>query len=131
MMQPYEPADAQLITLQLRLLRDARAFLDPELQSGKVTPEQAYKVLENDVVLSHPFAQEEVERFTYRLPGQANSYFYGYTRLLDLRKDTEAALGPRFDQKKFHDFLLAQGLLPPDLMRKAVMETFIPTQKKH
>ena len=131
LMQPYEPADAQLITLQLRLLRDARAFLDPELQSGKVTPEQAYKVLENDVVLSHPFAQEEVERFTYRLPGQANSYFYGYTRLLDLRKDTEAALGPRFDQKKFHDFLLAQGLLPPDLMRKAVMETFIPTQKKH
>jgi hypothetical protein len=130
MMQPYEPVDGQLCTLQLRLLRDARAFLDPELQSGKVTEADAYKVLENDVVLSHAFAKEEVDRFTFSAPGQANSYFYGYTRLLQLRKDTEAALGPKFDQKKFHDFLLAQGLLPPDLMRKAVMDTFVPSQKR-
>jgi uncharacterized protein (DUF885 family) len=130
LMEPYEPAEGQLLTLQFRLLRDARAFLDLELQSGKVTPEQAYAVLENDVVLSHAFAKEEVERFTYRAPGQANSYFYGYTKLLELRKDTEAALGPKFDAKKFHDFLLAQGLLPPDLMRKAVMEDFVPRQKK-
>ncbi|HEY4381963.1 MAG TPA: DUF885 domain-containing protein [Acidobacteriaceae bacterium] len=129
-MQPYEPVDGQLLTLQLRLLRDARAFLDSELQAGTVTPEQADKVLENDVVLSHAFATEEVERFTFRSPGQANSYFYGYTKLLQLRKDTEAALGKKFDQKKFHDFLLAQGLLPPDLMRKAVMEDFVPSQKK-
>ncbi|HEX9199866.1 MAG TPA: DUF885 family protein, partial [Acidobacteriaceae bacterium] len=107
-----------------------RAFLDPELQSGKLNQADAYSVLENDVVLSHAFAKEEVERFTFRSPGQANSYFYGYTKLLQLRKDTEAALGPKFDQKKFHDFLLAQGLLPPDLMRKAVMERFVPGQKK-
>jgi uncharacterized protein (DUF885 family) len=130
MMQPYEPVDGQLITLQLRLLRDARAFLDPELQAGTMTPEGADKLLENDVVLSHAFATEEVERFTYRMPGQANSYFYGYTKLLQLRKDTEAALGPKFNQKRFHDFLLAQGLLPPDLMRQAVMEDFVPSQKK-
>ncbi|HEV2286663.1 MAG TPA: DUF885 family protein, partial [Steroidobacteraceae bacterium] len=128
-MQPYEPADGQLLTLQLRLLRAARAFLDPELQSGAVTPARAYEVLEQDVVLSHAFAQEEVERFTYRAPGQANSYFYGYTRLLSLRKETEAALGARFDQKKFHDFILAQGLLPPDLLRKAVLEEFVSSQK--
>jgi uncharacterized protein (DUF885 family) len=128
-MQPYEPAEGQLMTLQLRLLRAARAFLDPELQSGKVTPAQAYDVLEKDVLLSHAFAKEEVERFTFRSPGQANSYFYGYTRLLSLRKETEALLGAKFDQKKFHDFILKQGLLPPDLMRKAVLEDFVPSQK--
>jgi Bacterial protein of unknown function (DUF885) len=128
-MQPYEPAEGQLLTLQLRLLRAARAFLDPELQSGKVTPAQAYDVLEKDVMLSHAFAKEEVERFTFRSPGQANSYFYGYTRLLALRKETEAALGAKFDQKKFHDFILSQGLLPPDLMRKAVLNGFVPSQR--
>ena len=128
-MQPYEPAEGQLLTLQLRLLRAARAFLDPELQSGKVSPERAYEVLEKDVMLSHAFAKEEVERFTFRSPGQANSYFYGYTRLLTLRKETEAALGRKFDQKKFHDFILSQGLLPPDLMRKAVLDGFVPTQR--
>jgi uncharacterized protein (DUF885 family) len=128
-MQPYEPVEGQLLTLQLRLLRAARAFLDPELQSGAVTETQAYSVLEKDVLLSHAFAKEEVERFTFRSPGQANSYFYGYTRLLSLRKETETALGKKFDQKKFHDFILGQGLLPPDLMRAAVLEEFIPAQR--
>jgi uncharacterized protein (DUF885 family) len=128
-MQPYEPLEGQLMTLQLRLLRAARAFLDPELQSGATTPGQAYGVLEKDVMLSHAFAKEEVERFTYRAPGQANSYFYGYTRLLALRKETEKALGRKFDQQKFHDFILAQGLLPPDLMRKAVLEEFVPAAR--
>jgi uncharacterized protein (DUF885 family) len=125
-LQPYEPIEGQLMTVQLRLLRAARAFLDPELQSGAVTPDQAYAVLEKDVMLSHAFAKEEVERFTYRAPGQANSYFYGYTRLLSLRKETERALGAKFSQRKFHDFILSQGLLPPDLMRKAVLEEFVP-----
>jgi uncharacterized protein (DUF885 family) len=128
-MQPFEPVEGQLLTLQLRLLRAARAFLDPELQAGTTTEAQAYAVLEKDVVLSHAFAKEEVERFTFRSPGQANSYFYGYTKLLALRKETEAALGNKFDQKKFHDFILGQGLLPPDLMRAAVLEDFIPSQR--
>jgi hypothetical protein len=127
-MQPYEPVEGQLMTLQLRLTRAARAFLDPELQSGKITPAQAFDVLEQDVVLSHALAKEEVERYTFTSPGQANSYFYGFTRLLSLRKETEAALGAKFNQKKFHDFILAQGLLPPDLMRKAVLEDFVVSQ---
>ena len=70
-------------------------------------------------------ATEEVERFTFRGPGQATSYFYGYTRLMELRADVEKALGPRFDEERFHDFVLAQGLLPPDLLRKAVMDGFV------
>ncbi len=129
LIKPYMPLEGQLVSLDLRLQRAARAFLDPELQAGKITPADAFRVLEQDVVLSHAFAEEEVERFTYRAPGQANSYFYGYTKLIALREDTEKALGPKFDEKRFHDFVLAQGLLPPDLMRKAVMEDFVATQK--
>lgn len=125
---PFMPPEGQLVSLDYRLLRVARAFLDPELQAGKIQPAEAFRVLEQDVVQSHAFAQEEVERYTYRAPGQANSYFYGYTKLMALRKDVEAALGTKFSQKKFHDFILAQGLLPPDLMRKAVLEDFVPRQ---
>lgn len=129
LVKPYIPLEGQLISLDFRLLRSARAFLDPELQAGKIQPADAYRVLEQDVVLSHAFAEEEVQRFTYRSPGQANSYFYGYTKLITLRKDTEAALGSRFNQEKFHDFILAQGLLPPALIRQAVMTEFVPAQK--
>jgi hypothetical protein len=127
-MRPFMPLEGQLISLDYRLMRAARAFLDPELQSGKIQPAEAFRVLEQDVVQSHAFAQEEVERYTYRAPGQANSYFYGYTRLISLRKEVESRLGTKFNQKKFHDFILAQGLLPPDLMRKAVLEDFVAKQ---
>ena len=126
---PYMPDDGKLISLQLRLLRSARAFLDPQLQQGKTTPAEAMQVLEKDVVLSPAFATEEVERFTFRMPGQAVSYFDGYNRLLELRHDTEKALGSNFNAQAFHDFILAQGLLPPDLLRKAVMSVFIPSQQ--
>ncbi len=62
-------------------MRAARAFLDIELQTGKVTREQALATLRNDVVLSEPMANQEVERYTFWAPGQANAYFYGYSRL--------------------------------------------------
>ncbi len=128
MMLPYMPDDAKLVSLDYRLLRAARAFLDPELQQGKVTPEQSMQILEKDVVCSPAFATEEVERFTFRLPGQAPSYFDGYTRLLEIRSAAEKALGPKFDAQRFHDFILSQGLLPPSLLRKAVMEDFVKTE---
>jgi hypothetical protein len=124
-MLPYMPDDAKLVSLDYRLLRAARAFLDPELQQGKMTPEQAMQILEKDVVCSPAFATEEVERFTFRMPGQAPSYFDGYTRLLEIRKTAEKALGPKFNVQRFHDFILSQGLLPPNLLRKAVMEDFV------
>ncbi|MES1261514.1 MAG: DUF885 domain-containing protein, partial [Acidobacteriota bacterium] len=128
-MLPYMPAEGQLISLQLRLLRAARAFLDPELQAGQITPEQAMQILENDVVCSKAFATEEVERFTFRAPGQAVSYFDGFTRLLEIRQTAEKALGAKFSVQRFHDFILHQGLLPPDLLRKAVMEDFVVKER--
>ncbi len=124
---PYFPPDGQLISLQHRLLRAARAFLDPELQMGKITRDGAFKVLKEDVVLSDAMATQETQRYTFRAPGQATSYFYGYTRLNQLRGDAEKAAKGKFDQQKFHDFVLAQGLLPPQLLRKAVMGEFVPT----
>jgi len=124
-MLPYMPDDGKLISLQFQLLRAARAFLDPELQSGKVTPAQARQILQNDVVCSEAFATEEVDRFTFAAPGQAGSYFDGYTRLRALRADTEKALGAKFNVQRFHDFILSQGLLPPNLLRKAVLEDFV------
>jgi uncharacterized protein (DUF885 family) len=126
---PYMPKEGQLISLQFRLLRAARAFIDPELQAGKLQPADAMRILTQDVVFSVPFANQEVERYTFGSPGQATSYFYGYTRLLELRKETEEALGAKFSAQRFHDFILAQGLLPPGLMKNAVDDRFIPEEK--
>jgi hypothetical protein len=127
---PFMPAEGQLISLDYRLLRAARAFLDPELQAGTITPEKALDILMKDVVSSHAFAKQEVERYTLRAPGQANSYFYGFTKMIGLRRDTEQALGLKFNQLRFHDFILSQGILPPSLIREAVMGEFVEKMKK-
>ncbi len=123
-MKPYLPLEGQLISLQHRLLRAARAHLDPLLQLGEVTPAEVQRILEEEVVLSTAAATSEVQRYTFLAPGQATSYFTGYQRLMELRTDVERKLGDEFDRKAFHDFVLAQGLLPPALLRQAVMEEF-------
>lgn len=127
-MIPYEPLDGQLIALQFRLMRAARAMLDPMLNLGMIDRARAEKVLIEDVGLSKPMARQELDRYTFNAPGQAGSYFYGYTRILELRAETELALGDRFDRLAFNNFLLDQGLLPPDQLAKAVREQFVPAQ---
>jgi uncharacterized protein (DUF885 family) len=109
-------------------VRAARAYLDPELQAGTITPEQALAILTRDVVLSDGMARQEVDRYTFRAPGQATSYFYGYMNLVALRSDIQKALGPTFNAQAFHDFILSQGLLPPALMREAVIDHFTKSQ---
>ena len=128
-MVPYEPLEGQLFALQFRLLRAARAMLDPMLNLGLTDRDTAFRVLTDEVGLSKAMARQEVDRYTVRAPGQAGSYFYGYARILQLRAETELALGDRFDRKAFNDFLLDQGLLPPHLLAKAVREVFVPAQR--
>lgn len=127
--KPYEPLEGQLFALQARLQRAARAILDPMLNLGLIDKQRAHQVLTDEVGLSQGMASQEVDRYTFRAPGQATSYFYGYTRLMELRAKTEITLGPKFDRMAFNDFVIGQGLLPPDLLDQAVEKEFIPSRK--
>jgi uncharacterized protein (DUF885 family) len=129
-MMPYEPPAGQFTTLQFRLMRAARAFLDPMLNLGMISKERAHDVLRYDVGLSEAMTREELDRFTFNSPGQATAYFYGYMRLQQLRLQTELALGKNFNRQAFNDFIVNQGLLPPDQLAEAVRTQFIPSQQK-
>jgi len=126
LMQTFLPVEGQLFTLWSRAMRAARAFVDPGLNLGLITPESAKYILSHELVLSEALTRSELERYQFRAPGQAISYFNGYARLMALRAETELLLGEKFDQQAFHDFILAQGLLPPALIRNAVLEEFVP-----
>jgi len=125
----YMPLEGQLTTLQMRLMRCARAFLDPMLNLGMIEPPAAKRLLMDEVLLSEPMAKQEVDRYTFMAPGQATSYFFGYINLEALRAKTELTLGGRLNLQAYHDFIIHQGLLPPDLLDKAVTQEFVPQQK--
>ncbi len=127
--RPYLPLEAQLISLQYRLMRAGRMFLDPMLNLGMITPEEAKRLIVEDMAVGESWAQNEVERYTYRIPGQATAYYYGYGKMQALRAQTELHLRDDFDQRAFHDFVLAQGILPPDILKDAVMNDFVPSQR--
>ncbi len=124
-MLPYEPVEGQLIALQHRLLRQARAMLDPMLNLGLTDVETAQRILAEEAGFSPAMVKQEIDRYTFRAPGQAGSYFYGYSQLADLRIATELALGDKFDRMAFNDFIVGQGLLPVNLLAEAVREDFV------
>jgi uncharacterized protein (DUF885 family) len=124
-LKQYVPPEGQLGALQMRMMREARAFLDPMLNLGLIQPADAKRFLMEEVMLSEPMAKQEVDRYTFDAPGQATSYFYGYSRLNALRTRIELALAGRLDVHRYHDFIVAQGPLPFDLLEQAVEQEFL------
>jgi hypothetical protein len=129
-MKEYLPVEGRIGSLQMRMMREARAFLDPMLNLGLIEPEAALRFLMNEIVLSEPMAKQEVDRYTFRAPGQATAYYYGYARLNTLRTRMELAQPGRFDARAFHDFIVDQGLLPFDLLEQAVAAKFAPGSQR-
>jgi uncharacterized protein (DUF885 family) len=128
-MKQYLPLEGQVGSLQMRMMRAARAFLDPMLNLGLIEPDAAKRILVEEVMLSDAFAKTEIDRYTFNMPGQATAYFYGYSKLEALRTRTEIALGKNFKQQAYHDFIVNEGLLPLNLLEDAVMTRFVPSQK--
>jgi len=124
-MQPYLPLEAQLFSSYFQAWRAARMFLDPMVNTGQLTPQQARDFLVEQFALSPAMAGSEADRYAFRSPGQATSYYYGFMAMMRLRTELEIALGDRFSQREFHDFIMEQGMLPPDLMRQAALARFV------
>ena len=61
--------------------------------------------------LSRGEAIEEVNRYI-AIPAQALAYKIGEREILSLREQAQAALGPKFDLKRFHEAVLKDGAMP-------------------
>jgi len=90
--------------------------------------EQAIAFLSAHTTLSRNEAEEEVDRYI-AIPGQALSYKIGEQDILDLRRRAKAALGEKFDLKRFHDAILKDGAMPLSILN-AKIDRWIAAEKQ-
>lgn len=112
--------DEKMGLLMARIMRNARMFLDPELHLGLITPEKAKRVITEEVGMSAEWAKSELQRYMYRSPGQAPSYYYGYLKLREIRKEAQTRMGASFRERCFHDAILDAGLLPLEILAEQI-----------
>ena len=89
--------------------------------------EQARACFRDNSALAPLNIETELQRYI-GWPGQATAYKIGEIRLRAIRTRAEAALGDRFDIRRFHDALLVDGPLPMALL-DARMDRWIAEEK--
>jgi uncharacterized protein (DUF885 family) len=99
------------------MFRAARLVVDTGIHALGWSRAQAIDYL-NAHTANAPLDNEvEVERYIAQ-PAQALSYKAGQLRMRALRERAQAALGPKFDIRRFHDALLGNGALPLPLLER-------------
>ena len=97
--------------LSYQAWRAARLVVDTGVHSQHWTREQAQQYLRDNTALSDHEIETEVDRYI-SWPGQALSYYLGEMAIEQARHKAEAALGPRFNLRAFHDAVLELGCVP-------------------
>jgi len=106
-----------------QIWRAVRLVVDTGIHSQGWTREQAIQyMLENTALPEHEI-ETEVDRYI-AWPGQALSYYLGEMAIWEARHKAEAALGPKFNIRAFHDTVLHLGSVPIPVL-KARIDQFI------
>ncbi|MFZ3005514.1 MAG: DUF885 family protein [Phenylobacterium sp.] len=114
---------AEIGYLQSSLFRSGRLVVDTGMHAMGWSREKAIATMTSIDGSPTSAATTEIERYAV-WPGQACSYMVGKLTWLRLREKAQAALGPRFDIRKFHDAGLLSGAMPLTVL-EAVIDSYI------
>jgi uncharacterized protein (DUF885 family) len=102
---------AQFGALSLELWRAVRLVVDTGLHAKGWSRDRAVDYMRENTALGEADIAAEVDRYI-AWPGQALAYKIGQLKILELRRRAEQKLGPRFDQREFHEQVVGSGSLP-------------------
>jgi uncharacterized protein (DUF885 family) len=97
-----------------------RLVVDTGLNALGWTRQQANEYMQERLLQSDGEIDSEVLRYAIAMPAQALAYKLGASHIEDLRRHAEAALGARFDVRRFHEAVLGSGSLPPTVLARHV-----------
>ncbi len=115
----YQDPYSRFGRLGSEIWRAIRLVVDTGMHAKGWSEEQAVQYFLANSATTEAQARSEIRRYLV-LPGQATSYKIGMLRIQELRRKAEAALGPKFDIRGFHDTVLGGGALPLTVLEKRV-----------
>jgi uncharacterized protein (DUF885 family) len=116
---PYE----KFGQLSYEMWRAARLVIDTGIHLDGWSRQQAIDYLASHTALTQHEVETEVDRYI-SWPGQALAYKLGELTIRRLRTEAETTLGPKFDERRFHDAILALGSVPLNVLEER-MHAFI------
>jgi uncharacterized protein (DUF885 family) len=101
--------------LQAQRFRAIRLVVDTGLHAKRWTREQAIDWAVQNSGNPRDAMTSEIDRYC-ATPGQACGYKIGHTEINRMRDKARAALGPRFDVRRFNDLLIETGAVPMSVL---------------
>jgi uncharacterized protein (DUF885 family) len=108
---PYE----KFGQLSYEMWRAARLVIDTGIHQHGWSRQQAIDYLASHTALTQHEVETEVDRYI-SWPGQALAYKLGELTIRRLRTEAETTLGPKFDERRFHDAILTLGSVPLNVL---------------
>jgi len=126
-MNIYETPYQDFGRLTYEMWRACRLVIDTGIHAMGWSRQQALDYLAGNTALSLHEVTTEIDRYI-SWPAQALSYKLGEYTIWQLRREAENRLGAGFDLREFHDFILALGSVPLDILKDEVRR-WIDAQK--
>jgi uncharacterized protein (DUF885 family) len=105
--------------LQAELFRAVRLVVDTGIHAKRWPREQAIAYMREKTGMGEGEVTAEIERYIVN-PGQACAYKIGMLKVQELRMRAQTELGPKFDQREFHDVVLRNGAVPLEILEVQV-----------
>jgi uncharacterized protein (DUF885 family) len=119
----YETPYEDMGRLTYEMWRACRLVIDTGIHQFGWTREQAMTYLRDRAPLAEHEITTEIDRYI-AWPGQALAYKLGELQIRRHRREAEEKLGASFDQRRFHDAILAIGSVPLPVLEER-MKRFI------
>ncbi len=117
----YETPYEDFGRLTYEMWRACRLVIDTGIHQFGWSREQAMDYLRDRAALAEHEITTEVERYI-AWPGQALAYKLGELQIRRHRREAEEKLGPSFDQRRFHDAILAIGSVPLPVLEQRMAQ---------
>ncbi len=105
--------------LTYEMWRANRLVIDTGIHAFGWSRQRAIDYLLDNSALTRAEVVAEVDRYI-TWPGQATAYKIGELKIRELRASAEAALGPNFDIRAFHDEVVGNGSVPIAVLESIV-----------